>query len=485
MHKLPALLALTTVLLSGCTLIPHYDRPELPVAQNWPVEAPAAAEGEQAATPAAAIAWQEFFRSPHLQEVIATAIEHNRDLRVAVLNVEAVRGNYQVQRASLLPNVTGDVDGSKQRISQNIPFQGGANSFVNEFYTAQIRASYGIDFFGRIRSMSRAAYQEFLATEEAQRAVQVSLVAETANAYLQLLADREILELTQKTLDAQQRSFELVGKRFENGITGKLEFSQARIPLETAKVNHALYTRLVQQDMNALTVLMGKENAELLLSEQRLGDVDLMQALPVGLPSDVLLLRPDIREAEHRLISANASIGAARAAFFPQITLTAGIGEASNELGDLFTGAAGPIWSFAPSVSLPIFQGGRNLANLLVTESQRDIAVAQYEKAIQVAFREVADELAARATLDQQVQAQASLVEAASDAYNTSQARYDQGIDSFLTVLDSQRAQYEAQQALIETQKQRLANTVNLYKVLGGGQVSQETAAPAQADNKP
>lgn len=479
-RKLPLLL--TAALLSGCTLMPGYERPQLPVAQEWPVSAPAAtdAQGERL-TPAAAIAWQEFFRSPALREVIGTALAHNRDLRVAVLNVEAARGGYEVQRGALFPAISGEIDGTKQRISQNVPFQGGANSFINEFYTAQVAASWGLDFFGRMRSLSRAAYEEFLATAEAQRAVQVSLIAETANAYLQLLADREILDLTRKTLDAQTRSFDLVSRRFENGIAGKLEVAQARMPLETARVNHALYSRLVEQDKNALTVLMGKDNAELLLAERRLEDVKLMDALPVGLPSEVLLLRPDVREAEHRLISANADIGAARAAFFPQITLTASYGQSSRELGDLFGGAAGTIWSFMPSVSLPLFQGGRNWANLHISEAQRDIAVAQYEKAIQVAFREVADELAARQTLDAQVEAQQDLVQAATDAYATSQARYDQGIDSFLTVLDAQRSQYEAQQRLIETQKQRLANTVNLYKVLGGGQVSDAAAAPAPA----
>jgi multidrug efflux system outer membrane protein len=474
MYKFSAAVALSAVLLSGCTMIPHYNRPDMPVAAQWPVEAPSAVDAQgKPLTPAASIAWQEFFRSAHMQQVIATALEHNRDLRIATLNVEAVRNAYRLQRGVLFPDVTGEVAGSKQRISQNVPFnQAGSTSFINEFYTAEVAASYGLDFFGRARSLNRSAFEEFLASEEAQRTVQVSLIAETANAYLQLLADREILQLTQKTFDAQNRSFELVSKRFDNGIADKLELSQAQIPLETARVNHALYTRLVQQDMNALTVLMGKDNAELLLAEQELANVQLLEALPVGLPSQVLLLRPDIRQAEHVLLSANADIGAARAAFFPSVSLTASIGQASGELSDLFSSAAGSIWSFSPSISVPIFQGGRNWANLLITEAQRDIAVAEYEKAIQQAFREVADELAAKATLDEQLKAQADLVKAATAAYETSQARYDQGIDNFLSVLDAQRSQYEAQQALIETQKQRLANRVNLYKVLGGGQLS-------------
>lgn len=470
--------------LAGCTMIPDYERPTLPVAVAWPQNVSAAkGEGAEMPSPAAAIHWEEFFQSAPMREVIRTALEHNRDLRVAVLNVEAARQTYGVQRASLLPNVTGDVAGSKQRISQNIPFgDGGTNSFVNEFYTAQVSASYDLDFFGRVRSMSRAAQQQFLATEEARKAVQVSLIAETANAYLQLQADRAILQLTEETLATQEQSFALISKRFDNGISSQLELSQAQIPVETARVNHALYTRLVEQDKNALRLLMGKHNAEELLTETALNEVTLMDALPVGLPSEVLLLRPDIREAEHRLLSANADIGAARAAFFPSITLTGGIGQASSELSDLFTGAAGPIWSFMPSVSLPIFQGGRNFANLNLSKANKDIAVAQYEKAIQTAFREVADELAAQRTLDSQLQSQRNLVAAAQQAYDTSHARYTRGIDSFLTVLDAQRSLFDAQQAAIEIEKQRLANTVNLYKVLGGGQmVPEEGLAAAKA----
>ncbi|MCH2546498.1 MAG: efflux transporter outer membrane subunit [Alphaproteobacteria bacterium] len=478
MIKLVATMALSASLLAGCTLIPDYNRPALPVSAQWPM----GAEATQVQTdPVAAIAWQEFFRSSQLQQVIGIALEHNRDLRLAALNVEAVRGAYNLQRASLLPDITGVISGNKQRISQNAAFnQTGSNgdnsSFISEVYSAEIAASYGLDFFGRLRSLSVSAQQDFLATQEAQKAVQVSLIAETANAYLQLLADKEILALTQKTLDAQLRSSELVAKRFDYGIAGKLEGAQSEIPLATARVNHALYTRLVQQDMNALAVLMGKENTALLSEDNTLAEVSLMENLPVGLPSEVLLLRPDIRQAEHVLQSENADIGAARAAFFPSITLTASIGESSGELTDLFTSAAAPIWSFAPRISLPIFQGGRNWANLMINETERDIAIAQYEKAIQVAFKEVADELATRATLNQQLAAQASLVKASNDAYIISQARYDKGIDNFLLVLDAQRSQYQAQQSLIETRKQRLVNTVNLYKVLGGGQVMQEEA---------
>ncbi len=467
-----ALLALSLV-LAGCTLIPAYERPQAPVSVEWPMGVePAHDNVGGALPPVASIAWEQFFQSPELREVIATALEHNRDLRVATLNVEAVRETYRIERANLLPSINGEVQGVRQKISQNIPFSVGNTSYINQYFTAQVTASWGVDFFGRIRSMQRSALEEFFASEEARRAVQVSLISEVANAYLQWLADREILALTQKTLDAQTRSFDLVNMRFEKGVADKLELSQARIPLEVARVNHALYTRLVQQDLNALTVLIGQPKVDELVKAQPLEAIQVMDVLPTGLPSEVLLLRPDVRQAEHELLAANADIGAARAAFFPSIQLTGGIGESSRELSNLFTSAAGSIWSFSPTVSVPIFQGGSLLANLGVSKTQRDIAVANYEKAIQQAFREVADELATRATLDEQIDAQADLVQAATDAYDTSQARYDQGVDSFLFVLDAQRSQYEAQQQLIELQKQRLANKVNLYKVLGGGQLS-------------
>lgn len=480
-HKPLITLLLAGSLLSGCTMIPDYERPDLPVRAEWPSGLAASMPAQQE-TPVAAIRWQEFFRSEPMRNVIQAALEHNRDLRVAALNVEAARSTYQIQRANLVPNVTGDVAGNKQRISQNIPFQGGTNSFINEFYTAQVSASYGLDFFGRIRSLNRAALQDFLATEEAQKAVQVSLIAEVANAYLQLQADRAILQLTEETLESQEKAFGLISQRFEKGVGSQLDVSQAQIPVETARVNHALYTRLVEQDKNALAVLIGKQNADDLMTHQPLDTVELMESLPMGLPSEVLLLRPDVRQAEHALLSANANIGAARAAFFPSISLTGSYGQASAELSDLFTGAAGTIWSFSPSISVPIFQGGRNFANLDLSKVNKDIAIAQYEKAIQVAFREVADELAARATLDEQQVAQTNLVAASQKAYDVSNARYNQGIDSFLTVLDAQRSLYEAQQSRIETEKQRLANLVNLYKVLGGGQLLASEDVQAQQD---
>lgn len=465
---------LTAALLAGCTMIPSYTRPELPVAAQWPGEYISLHKnGGEVKTPVAAISWEEFFRAEPLRKVVRTALENNRDLRVAALNVEAARALYHIQRSELLPNVTGEVGGLKQR---NVQSTGPGNvGITSEIYSAQVAASYELDFFGRIRSLNESALESFLATEETRKAVQVSLIAEVANAYLQLQADRELLKLTRETLETQEKSHDLIQQRFKNGIGSELDVSQASILVESARVNYAFYTRAVEQDKNALVLLMGGgKDTEALLAEMPLDSVQLMEDLPVGLPSQVLLLRPDIRSAEHQLLSANANIGAARAAFFPSISLTGSFGQASGELSSLFKSGAGTIWSFAPQISVPIFQGGINIANLNLSEVNRDIAVAQYEKSIQSAFREVADELAARATLGTQLEAQRNLVSASRKAYDLSNARYRLGTDSFLATLDAERSLFSAQQAEIEIRKQRLTNIVNLYKTLGGGQIAEE-----------
>jgi multidrug efflux system outer membrane protein len=475
MHKKNLLLL--PLLLAGCTMIPDYTPAELPVAKQWPgqqTESEEKSDASEVKTPVAQIAWNDFFKSPVLQNVLRAALENNRDLRVAALNVEAARSAYGIERANLLPSVNGDITGLKQK---TLP--GASGRAANEIYTAQVNASYELDFFGRIRSLNEAALESFLASEDARKAVQVSLLAETANAYLQLQADRELLKLTKSTLEAQEKSSNLINQRFNRGIGSRLDVAQALIPLEQARANLALYTRLVAQDKNALILLIGKQDADSLLAEQNLDSIELMKELPVGLPSEILLSRPDISEAEHNLLSANANIGAARANFFPRISLTGSYGQASVQLSDLFKSAAGTVWSFAPQVSLPIFQGGANIANLNLSETNRDIAVANYEKSIQAAFREVADQLAARATLDQQLKAQQNLVKASQDAYNLSGARYRLGTDSFLSVLDAQRSLFTAQQAEIDIRKQRLANMVNLYKALGGGQTGGASIEPA------
>lgn len=465
-----AALLLTGTLLSGCTMIPDFARPAPPVAQNWPQALPETSQNDQRA---ADVQWQDFFQSEAMQTVIQTALENNRDLMAAALNVEAARAQYGIQRAELMPQLNADGTASLQHQSDDLTITG--NDSMTEAYEANIGVSaYELDLFGRIQSLNRAALENFLATEEAQKAVRIALISETANAYLQLLADRKALRLTKDTLKAQEDSYNLISERYQKGISARLDLARATTAVERARVNLAIYERLVAIDENALTLLMGVSDAADILaretiSGEKIEDPVIMENLPVGLPSEVLLARPDIRQAEHELMAANADIGAARAAFFPRISLTSTLGFASESLSGLFSSGGAGAWSFIPRISMPIFTGGRNKANLELAEIRRNIEIAEYEQAIQTAFREVSDELVARQSFDIQLTAQRNLVDAAQEAYDISLARYETGIDSFLSVLDAQRELFTAEQDLIQVERQRLANLVTLYRVLGGG----------------
>lgn len=458
----------TLLLLTGCTMAPSYTRPAAPVPAAWPAGPAykttdtAKAGGKQAAD----IPWKDFFVEPRLRQVIELALTNNRDLRVAVLTIDKTRALYQIQRADLLPTVNGTAGATIQRLPADLSATGRART--SEQYSVGLGvSSYELDLFGRVRSLKDQALEQYLATEQARRAVQISLVAEVANAWLTLAADRERLKLAQDTLKSQQESYQLIKSRFEAGASSQLDLRQAQTRVEAARVDSALYTAQLAQAQNALNLLVGTPVPADLLPAA-LGTITAVQELPVGLPSDVLLKRPDILQAEGLLKAANANIGAARAAFFPRIGLSASFGTASAKLTDLFLPGSAA-WNFVPQVSVPLFDTGRNLASLKVSEAERDIAVAQYEKAIQTAFREVADTLANNGTLDEQLQAQQALTEASTDSYRLSEARYDKGVDSYLTVLDSQRSAYSAQQGLISVRLAKLANQVTLYKVLGGG----------------
>jgi multidrug efflux system outer membrane protein len=328
-------------------------------------------------------------------------------------------------------------------------------------------SAYELDLFGRVRSLKDQALEQYLATEEARRATQISLVAEVANIWLTLAADRERLKLAKETMESQRSSYELIRRRFEAGVSSQLDLRQAQTRVDAARVDIALFTAQLAQSENALNLLVGTALPPELLPAQ-LGSVTMVKELAPGLPSDVLLSRPDILQAEHGLKATNANIGAARAAFFPRISLSSSIGTASVKLTDLFQPGSA-LWNFVPQISVPLFDAGSNRAKLNVAKAERDIAVAQYEKAIQTAFREVADTLASRGTLGDQLAAQQSLTEATADSYRLSEARYDRGVDSYLVVLDSQRSTYSAQQDLINVRLALLANQVTLYKVLGGG----------------
>ena len=456
--------------LNGCsTMAPKYSQPAAPVAAAWP-SGPSYKDKDVTTTSdkaAAEIPWQEFFVNPQLRKLIALALENNRDLRVATLNIERSRAQYQIQRADLLPKVDASADASFQRVPAAFSSTGQAMR-VDQYSVGLGVSSYELDLFGRVRSLKDQALEQYLATEQARRSVQISLVSQVAAIYLALAADRERLQLAKETLANQRSSFDLTKSRLTAGISSALDLNQAQTSVDVARVDIARYTTLAAQDENALSLVVGSAVSPELLPVSLSESLASLKDLSPGLPSDVLLSRPDILQAEGLLKGANANIGAARAAFFPRITLVSSIGFGSDVLAGLFKPGSFA-WKFAPQITLPIFDGGSNLANQKVAEVDRDIAVAQYEKAIQTAFREVADALAQLGTIDDQVSAQQSLTDATSESFRLSQARYEKGVDSYLTVLDSQRSLYGAQQNLISARLTRLANLVTLYKVLGGG----------------
>ncbi|CAM3308809.1 efflux transporter outer membrane subunit [Polaromonas hydrogenivorans] len=465
--RLPQLLAISAaLLLAGCSMIPTYERPAAPVAADWPaLSATAAAPGATNNGIAAAdIEWQSFFSDPRLRQLIDAALRNNRDLRVAVLNIEQARAQFQIRRADQYPTVNAAATGSRQPSS---------NEGITSTYTAGLAmTSYEFDFFGRVASLKEAALGQYLATEEGRKTTQISLVAAVANTYLSLLADEELIAITRQTLATREDSYRLSKLRFDNGVSSELDVRQAESLIEAARVSLAQLVRQRALDQNALVLLLGQpatgELAVALPAGKGLADMPMMVDVPAGLPSDLLTRRPDVRQAEQLLLASNANIGAARAAFFPKISLTASAGSASSHLGDLFkSGSFG--WTLAPQLLLPIFDAGRNRAGLDSANAGRDIAVAQYEKSIQTAFREVADALAGRATLGEQLRAQQAQANAEGVRFKLSDLRYQNGIASQLDLLDAQRSLFTAQQAVVQTRLAQLQSQVTLYKVLGGG----------------
>ncbi len=458
--------------LSGCSLIPEYQRPDAPVPADWPQgEAYSKASPEARAQ---ALGWREFFRDPALQQLIEVALENNRDLRVAALNVDAYRALYRVQRADVLPAVSADGAGTRSRTPGDLSMSG--EPAISSQYSATFGVSWELDLFGRLRSLRDQALEQYFASEAAQRSTQISLIASVANAWLTLQADQALLQVTRDTLKTYEESLGLTQRSFDVGVASALELRQARSAVDSARVSIEQYTRLVAQDRNALTLLLGESLPAGLPSGEGLERTQLA-TLPVGLPSDLLQQRPDILQAEYQLRAVNASIGAARAAFFPRISLTGAAGTASSELSGLFDGGSG-YWSFSPSISVPIFNAGQLRANLDYAQISKNIQVAQYEQAIQTAFREVADGLAAQATYVRQVQAQRDLLQTSEDYYNLAERRYRTGVDSYLTVLDAQRQLFSVQQQLISDRLAQLTSEVNLFKALGGGWQETVQAAP-------
>jgi outer membrane protein, multidrug efflux system len=442
--------------LAGCSFMPTYERPAAPVAEAWGGNTPLVE-----ASGGADLGWQAFVTDARLRDLITLTLANNRDLRVATLNIEQVRAQYQIRRADQLPTVNLAASGNRQPTSS-----GG----ISSSYTVGLAmASWELDFFGRVASLKEAALAQYLASEEARRAVQTSLVASVASTWASLLTSDALLATTRQTLRTRQDSLRLTKLRFDNGATSALDLRQAESLSAAAEVALAQQQRQRALDLNALTLLVGQSIPDALVAPSEAPNgASLFQAVPAGLPSDLLTRRADIRQAEQQLIAANANIGAARAAFFPRISLTAGLGTVSNELSGLFKNGS---WGFslAPQAVLPLFDAGRNQAGLDSANAGREIAVAQYEKAIQVAFREVADALAGRATLVDQVRAQQAQATAEAERFRLADLRYRNGVASYLDVLDAQRALFGTQQALMQGQLAVQQNQVALYRALGGG----------------
>ncbi|MDR2991336.1 MAG: efflux transporter outer membrane subunit [Burkholderiaceae bacterium] len=512
--KLPLAAGLLTALLAGCSFIPAYQRPAAPVSDQWPQESLSPAAAASAPTAAASAAdtsgtaasdlpWQQFFTEPAtpentgLQKIIELALANNRDLRVAIANIEQTRAQYQIARANLFPTVGLDVNQSRSGPNpyQSLGLGGSVSSSAT--WTVGI-TSWELDLFGRIRALKEAALAQFLATEETRKSVQMSLIANVADAWLQLKTDTDLLALAQRTLATYEQSLRLMQLRFDNGAASALDLHGAETSADTARATQAQQQRLRAQDIDALALLTGVPAEQLPIPPLPQAPADNTQMadapaptpplprfadVPAGLPSDLLLRRPDIRAAEQQLIAANANIGAARAAFFPRITLTAGLGRASDTLAHLFGGggSTGRAWSFMPDLSLPIFDFGSNIGNLEAAKAARDAAVAQYEKAIQTAFSEVADALAGRATYTDQLAALDAQTQAERERYRLSDLSYRNGAASYLDLLDAQRELFAVEQSVAQVRLQQRVNEVALYKALGGGWSPADEQAAEQA----
>ncbi len=456
---------------AGCSFIPEYQRPELPVEEAWPSNAQGsatAASGQNAAD----TAWQDYFLSETLCRIIGLALENNRDLRVALLNIERAKAAYRIQEAGKLPVVTGSAGVNRQGIAKD-------NSSMGTAYTTDAIMSVGLgitayelDFFGRIKSLSQSALETYLATRDAAASTRIALIAQTADAYVALLTQQKLLELAKDTYEAQKKTYDMVQREVEAGTSDQISLAQAATSTQSALASIYQYKRLAAQAENALVLLAGSQVRDLIHSPATIEDIAFLEDLPAGLPSRILLARPDVMAAEHRLKAANADIGAARAALYPTISLTGSLGLASQSLSGLFNVSESRSWAFSPALSIPIFnREGLNAALDAATVDEK-IAAAQYEGTLQTAFKEVADELAARKTYKDQLNAQKALVDAARKAYTLSRARYDNGVDDFLAVLDAQRSLFSAQQGEIVLKQAFSSNLINLYKTMGGGQIS-------------
>ncbi|WP_233803161.1 efflux transporter outer membrane subunit [Paraburkholderia sp. HP33-1] len=480
-----SLIAVAVVLLAtGCTMAPHYERPAAPVTATFPTggvydQQPGASGAHSANGQAAAdIGWRDFFVDPRLQQLIEIALKNNRDLRVSVLNMQASAAQYRIVRAELFPTLNAAASQSKSRTPKDLTATG---QTISNSYSVGLNASWEIDFFGRVQSLRDQALATYLGTAQARKAAEIALVSQVANQYLTVLELDDLLKVTQNTLVTAQESYRITKLQFDNGTGSELDLRQSQTVVETASANLQSQMRLRAQADNALALLIGEPLPADLAPGLPLSDQSLLTDIPAGLPSDLLTRRPDIMEAEENLLAANANIGAARAAFFPKVTLTGSVGTLSPTLGGLFKPGSAA-WSFAPSITLPIFEGGQNIANLNLANIEKNVQIATYEKAIQTAFREVADGLAARGTYDEQIAALERDTAAEQRRLDLSTLRYKSGVDSYLSVLTAQTALYVAQQALVTARMERLQNLVTLYQALGGGWIEHNGEQPRPAD---
>jgi multidrug efflux system outer membrane protein len=463
MTKTRAILFCAMVCLGGCTMIPKYERPEAPVSGSW---SNISASTNVSNVPASNIDWKDFFDDPRLQQLIALALENNRDLRIAALKVEEFRARYRIERAGLFPGAEGHASYTRQR------FSGSAANFLGgttlSTYNLNVGAAYEIDLFGRVRSLSKEALERYFATQEARKSAQIALVSEVATEYLTQLRLREAKAIANRTLETVQASYNLIKRSFEAGVSSELDLRTAEGQVQAVRVNSASFLQLLVQSENALVELVGAPLPQDLPPGKPFQEQHLLNLIPSDVPSEVLQRRPDILAAEHTLQAANADIGAARAAFFPRILLTGSAGTASAKLSDLFTGPS-QTWSFSPQITVPIFEAGSTRAKLEVSKIGKQIEIANYEKAIQTAFREVADALAIRAILDDKIKAQEILLQAEQKRFDLTTARYKQGVDNYVDVLLAQEDLYLAEQNLLASQGAQLLNSIELYRSLGGG----------------
>ncbi|WP_437888100.1 efflux transporter outer membrane subunit [Phytobacter sp. V91] len=459
--------ALLVTVLTGCNLQPHYERPELPVSDR--LENDGHRKEVQGAILASETGWQNFFADEQLRQLIGLALENNRDLKVSVLNVETARASFRVERSALMPAISTNGSQTSAHLPGNLYSTRSTGPVTYQQYEANLGvSSWEIDFFGRLRNLRDEALEKYLSTEASSRATQISLVSDVVSSYLTLCADNDLLKLAADTLKSQKETYELARQRYEMKVSSEQDLVQVETSVRSAEAELAQYERLVKQDINALRLLVGTELPEDLAGNATLKHDWRFQSLPSGIPSEVLTGRPDIIAAEHTLRAANARIGAARAAFFPSISLTASGGSASESLGHLLEGGTAA-WSFVPSISLPIFDGGKNSANLDVAEISKRVEIANYEKAVQTAFKEVSDAMAGQNTYRHELTARVQDTVANTRYYNLALQRYREGVDNYLNVLVAQRTLFDAKKSEISARVGALTQHVTLYKVLGGG----------------